>query len=711
MIVRFTSRHILVLVILYLTVTIEAANPVASFSAYAEMNMPVTASLFISIGTDIEINGNPYVFGYFIDTDGDGRSDMDDVGLIDPRTLGLQVIWSTLVSPSDPDIVYIFGDPLETAEPFGARIILVRRTNNGWAVVSGPHIVPMQLRQDRIGLNSPGVRSFSADWVSMQAVRRVHGGDSVLVVRNRRDAGGSFFTTSYATLSDSDDVDGFADFWSPATTLSNYDPFTLDAVGGVLARHLPDIQSPFSETDQIVRLIDPDRDGIPTINGLASTTVTPDFLRITSGWGDFDIGSDRAYITDTGICDFDSYCHPIQGSVRDLDFGQAGIIPFDALQLVAGRDGNPVSEALDQLHGFEFTISTWTDLNFDGRTNNYTQASVPEVRPFVRDADFPQMPTQSGIVMVSVADLPVIPMVGGGGGVAFRDDGVFPDGSSFRFRFGSRDFESIWIGAKGIVSFAGPVTEDASLDGLSSSQSVIAPMWSDEWDTSRVEIHAGHAPVQPSFRTGQPVKTFAVEWRGLRAPGWDDDQRCSMRLLLFEDGGYRVDFGAMEGAELGPMHLVSGYAGPGSHASSIGVDVSAHSWGSAPAGAGQERVAGEEFSAAKLSDVGHKWTRWNGYPERLDTAGPAPKLLDARRQGGKLLLDTAGSDIARGATLVVDDTDRFALKRKGARWIVKKKARSAPGSRTIAEIWADGQPHRVFVVNPDGETSELAIVE
>ncbi len=302
-------------------------------------------------------------------------------------------------------------------------------------------------------------------------------------------------------------------------------------------------------------------------------------------------------------------------------------------------------------------------------------------------------------------------MVGGGGGVVFRDDGVFPDGSSFKFRFGSRDFESIWIGAKGIVSFAGPVDEAASLDSLSSLQSVIAPFWSDDWDTSRVEIHAGHAPVQPSFRTGQPVKTFAVEWRGLRAPGWDDDQRCSMRLLLFEDGGYRVDFGAMEGAELGPMRLVSGYAGPGDHTSSIDVDVSAHSWGSAPAGTGQERVAGEEFSAAKLSDVGHKWTRWNGYPERLDTGGPAPRLLDARRQGGKLLLDTTGSDIARGATLVVDDTDRFALKKKGARWIVKKKARSAPGNRTIAEIWADGRPHRVFVVNPDGEPSEPAIVE
>jgi hypothetical protein len=370
-------------------------------------------------------------------------------------------------------------------------------------------------------------------------------------------------------------------------------------------------------------------------------------------------------------------------------------------QIVVGHDGTPVCFCENAIQTGDDAVGMFRDANFDGVVEDSLPPNPLEVKPFYYDLEFPVPLTLN----ISLADLAFVDTSSGGGTVRFADAGVFPDGSSFRFRFGSTDFDALWIGRDGIVSFTGPVTGPASLDTLAALHGAIAPLWSDEWDTSRVRVHAGIVPLQTSFRTGDVVKAYAVEWRGLRAPGWEADRACSMRLLLYEDGSYRTDFGAMESTELGPMRLVTGYAGPGNHPSRADVDASAHTWTFAPAGTGTERVAAEGFSTTKLSDIGHLWVRWNGYPERLDTPGPVPVAVNAARKNGKLVLRASGSNIAPGATLVVDLSERFALKRKGAKWIVKKSTRSSPGSRTVADIWADGRGHTVVVVNPDGETS------
>jgi hypothetical protein len=313
-----------------------------------------------------------------------------------------------------------------------------------------------------------------------------------------------------------------------------------------------------------------------------------------------------------------------------------------------------------------------------------------------------------------LAELTLVPILASGWtSVAFRDFGVYPDDEAFAFRFGSTDFDRVWVSNKGLVTFGLPGGGTATLDALASMHGAIAAAWSDEWDTSRVRVFAGYAPAAKSFVTGERVLSFAIEWRDLRAPGWEPNRACSARLLLYTDGTFRTDFGAMEASEVGEMRLVTGFSGPGAHPSTSPADASAHSWKSVPAGTGAERVVAEAFGPGKPSDIGHKWVRWTGYPERLDTPGPKPVIINpALKKGNKIVTTVTGSNIVEGAVLVVDTLETFPLTRSasGTKWTVGKRAVSLPGSRTIQQIWSDGRPHQIVVVNPDGEPSEPAIL-
>jgi hypothetical protein len=422
---------------------------------------------------------------------------------------------------------------------------------------------------------------------------------------------------------------------------------------------------------------------------------------------DVDLGADRLVAARTNTTNLDSRRRPIGGSTRESDRYRVGPIPFTLYGLRVGHHGYPFGFVdADLTPGFG--VAEWNDVDFDGLTDNFPSADPAEIRALVYDSDFPADFIQNAWL----AELDELELVGDGSAVTFRDSGVYPDGSHFRFRFGSRDYDSLWVGAEGIVSFTGPVASDASRAELEKLHGVIAAAWSDDWDTSRVHVFSGPVQYQRSMRDRSPVKAWAVEWRGLRAPGWDEEQGCSMRLLLFEDGTYRTDFGAMEAHELGAMRLITGYAGPGTHLAVATVDASAHSWGSSPAGSGVERVLAEEI-APDASDIGHVWVRWLGYPERLDPASPAPALASAVRRNGKISVAARGSNIRPGARLVVDGTDAFELKRSKTsnKWVVKKNARALRTGRTVSEIWSDGLAHRVVAVNADGELSESVELE
>lgn len=277
-------------------------------------------------------------------------------------------------------------------------------------------------------------------------------------------------------------------------------------------------------------------------------------------------------------------------------------------------------------------------------------------------------------------------------------------GVAFRVRFGSKYFESVTVRSDGVVSFGAPIVHPATRPSLASAHGAIACGWSDEWDTSSLRLYAGYVPMTKSFRTGEPVHAFAIEWRHLRREGWSADRYISMRLLLYSDGTYRTDVGSF--VELGDMNLITGYAGPGAHPVDEATDVSAHSWGGQPAGTLGERVLIEAFGPANPIDIHHAFYRWSGYPERLDPAAPAPVLVSPLlKSGKKIVLRATGSNLQPGAVLVVDGSESFALTKKGAKWVVTAGGRSLPSGRSVREIFSDGLAHNIIAVNPDGEAS------
>ena len=180
-------------------------------------------------------------------------------------------------------------------------------------------------------------------------------------------------------------------------------------------------------------------------------------------------------------------------------------------------------------------------------------------------------------------------------------------------------------------------------------------------------------------------------------------------MLPSSDGAYRTGVGSF--AERGDMNLVTGYAGPGAHPVDENVDASAHGWGGQAAGTTGERVLAAEFGAGNPVDIHHAFFRWNGYPERIDPAGPQPVLVSPQLKGGKkIVLRAEGSNIQTGAVLVVDGAESFALVKKGTKWVVTAGARSVPSGRSIREIFADGTGHTIVAVNPDGEASTAGVL-
>ncbi|MCC6743947.1 MAG: hypothetical protein IT175_08800, partial [Acidobacteria bacterium] len=157
--------------------------------------------------------------------------------------------------------------------------------------------------------------------------------------------------------------------------------------------------------------------------------------------------------------------------------------------------------------------------------------------------------------------------------------------------------------------------------------------------------------------------------------------------------------------------LVTGYAGPGAHPVDEPVDASAHGWGGQAAGTTGERVLAEQFGASNPVDIHHAFYRWNGYPERIDPAAPAPVIVSPQlKNGKKIVLAAAGSNIVDGAVLVVDGSETFTLTKKGSKWVVTNRARSTPSGRSVREIFAGGAAHPIVVVNPDGESSAAAVL-
>ena len=359
-------------------------------------------------------------------------------------------------------------------------------------------------------------------------------------------------------------------------------------------------------------------------------------------------------------------------------------------------DTSEANNPKDPNHG----VYILDDIDFDGIIT-FRSRSNPvesELRPALTQKMFDPAESPGTPVVPCLTELRSF--VGGIQAITFADFGIWPDGRAFSFRQAGIERTTVTVSLDGFLSFVGPVTASPSLATLESTPGLLAPAWSNQWDTSQVRVFAGCAPTQRRFAdgSGSAALSFVIEWRGLISP---NGKRTSLRCLLLEDGSFRVDYGAME---IGSMPIVVGYSTDGAGAI-ISDDLSDNSWGGQPAGTLEEAKLGEEFGVAKPFDLQHKWIRFSGYG---DVRGPRPEILSAvLKKGNRIQMRATGSNIQTGATLVVDGTETFELAKSGtgSKWVVSKKATSAPGSRSVASIWSDGQSHSIVVVNPDGGRS------
>lgn len=693
-----------------------------TLEAYDGAKFPTSAGVWTSL-FDPYGDPNPtagFNWGPVLDVDGDRLADVSDLLQIpdnyDPRPG--EFFGAPYPSPSTPDVWYVYGSTrsgpqLDVISHSIARFDRI----DGELTYRGEYFLPTVLDNEATG--SPGFRFFIRSWTGIAAIRKTPAGeDAILVTAREASPSGFTLTTKFAVLFLDANAGPNVARWSTVNDQMNgYELVTMDDRGNAIARKIefdaPSGPYRSARTEALLRVTDTNGDFVPdTLDQASEIRDIAPSVKGAYGAGDIDWGTDRAMLG-AGFplyYDLDSLRRPIPGSERSVVKLEEGFFVWSSRQPFMGRDGQ-VADVQVRGDGFcpnGFDIAgsaVWTDPDFDGQSDNHNGGPPAEIASVVSQCDFGEVQIYFG--GHAIPDLTEIPVTSGSASLTFRDFGEYPGGVAFRFRFGSKDFDSVTVRPDGVVSFGAPVVGPASRAALAAAHGAIACGWSDEWDTSSLRLYAGYVPMTTSFRTGSPVHAFAIEWRHLRREGWSADRYVSMRLLLFSDGTFRTDVGSF--AELSDMNIVTGYAGPGAHPVDEPVDVSSHSWGGQPAGTTGERVLAEQFSAANPIDIHHAFYRWTGYPERIDPAQPAPVLVSPQLKAGKkIVLKATGSNIQTGAVLVVDGSESFGLVKKGAKWVVTAGARSQPSGRSVREVFSDGAAHSILAVNPDGEVSGAA---
>ena len=710
------------LVVAVLAVT-AGAQGFRTLEAYEGAKFPTSAgvwtSLFDPYGLDSPTDG--FNWGPVLDVNGDRLADVSNLrsypenfpagsGSFEgcpypsPSRPGVWYVYLTKLTGPDFDVV---KHSISILEEVGTDLVFRREI-----------LLPTSLDNEATG--SPGFRFFIRSWTGIAAIRKTTAGeDAILVTAREASPSGFTLTTTFAVLFLDANAGPNVARWSEVNDQMNgYELITMDDRGNAIARKIefdaPSGPYRSARSEALLRVTDTNGDFVPeTLDQDSVISSLPFESTEVYGAGDLDYGTDRLLLG-AGFpvfYDLDSYRRIVPGTQRRVvtraEAG-SGAFAWSSRQPWMGRDGQ-VADVQVRGDGFcpnGFDIAgsaVWTDPNFDGQSDNLRTDPVVETASVVSQCDFGEIQIYFG--GHAIPELTEIPVTSGSAALTFRDFGEYPGGVAFRFRFGSKDFESVAVRPDGVVSFGAPITGPASRAALAAAHGAIACGWSDEWDTSSLRLYAGYVPMTKSFRTGESVHAFAIEWRHLRREGWSADRYVSMRLLLFSDGTFRTDVGSF--AELSDMYIVTGYAGPGAHPVDESVDVSAHSWGGQPAGSLGERVLAEQFSAANPIDIHHAFYRWNGYPERIDPAAPAPVLVSPQLKAGKkIVLKATGSNIQTGAVLVVDGSESFTLTKKGAKWVVTTNARSAPSGRSIRELFSDGASRTILAVNPDGEASD-----
>lgn len=687
------------------------------FAQFTGARKPYSAMTFVNVRTADP--NEPFRVGWFLDTDGNRSADVAEVTNRFGRNLGPRYENTWAVSPSDPSNLYVMVWPGYN-NPRGGGVddyFVTRVVQTGASVTeSGPKItLPTSFTTFPGGALQQGLGT--QPWTNPK-----DGSDVVLVFAfDFIDGTPNHASSRIAVLTHTPGAPGkFADRFVGSVTLPYIYILGVDGQGNAYGWHAR--TDPADARDYLVLIRDSNADQLPdTVDRSAFPSTYPeaDFAKFGSM---YDRGTDRLWLrlTLNHVDPFDYYdlngfqkggpgrrfrwpLVPFNG--EDVPCYGTNNYPEDAASLT--HDGYPIYRGENSCQDWpahpRYPVVVWDDPNFDKRSTQGPTFELPEALVVFHELqlmdDTDSVSGRYGTI--GVPDLLELrtdqgDWTGNWAEVVFAEHGEISAGESFRFRFGGQSYDRLHVSKNGLVSFAGPFSTAASLDGLRSAEAAIAPAWSDEWDTSKVRVHVGYGPVQKSFVTGQRVLAFVVEWRGLYYQG----KRTSMRLMMLSDGSFRTDYGAVE---VGTMSLTVGYKGPGLQGIVGEADASAHSWGSTPAGSGNEQSLGQQFGSGGPADVDRLWVRWAGYPEQR-VAGDQPVIVNPRiKNGVKLVMDVAGSRIKTGAVVIVDGTERFTLTKtkNGTGWQVKKNARSTPGNRTVAELFASGS-HTIMVENPDG---------
>jgi hypothetical protein len=91
--------------------------------------------------------------------------------------------------------------------------------------------------------------------------------------------------------------------------------------------------------------------------------------------------------------------------------------------------------------------------------------------------------------------------------------------------------------------------------------------------------------------------------------------------------------------------------------------------------------------------------------EASNETSTLPKAVGLQFKSKSLRFTAANSNVAAGAVLIVDGTERFAIQRDGDILIVKKNTRSTPGGLRVRDIFKNGS-HQVVILNPNGLASD-----
>jgi hypothetical protein len=91
--------------------------------------------------------------------------------------------------------------------------------------------------------------------------------------------------------------------------------------------------------------------------------------------------------------------------------------------------------------------------------------------------------------------------------------------------------------------------------------------------------------------------------------------------------------------------------------------------------------------------------------EASNETSTLPKAVGLQFKSKSLRFVAANSNVAAGAVLIVDGTERFVIERDGDVLIVKKKTRSTPGGLRVRDIFKSGS-HQIVIVNPNGQASD-----